>query len=133
MCNQHVFCIKKDKEVVASILKYCKEKNIECAWISAVGAVKSATLKNYDLEKREYQERKFYGRFEVVSLSGNIGLLGRKPVSHLHAILSDEEMKTFGGHLEEAIVSVTCEVFVQPIKKEIVREFDQNIGLNLIK
>ncbi len=131
--NKIVFSIKKDEEITSSIFNYCQKNNIQSAWISGIGAVKSATLALYDLEKKEYKKKRFSGKFEIVGLSGNIGTLEGKPVLHLHTVLSDENMAIFGGHLEKATVSVTCEILISKTDYRIEREFDPNIGLNLIR
>jgi len=42
-------------------------------------------------------------------------------------------IKFFGGHLNEAVVSATCEVIIEKIEGSIEREFDKETGLNLLK
>lgn len=131
--DKFVFTIKKDEEITSSIFNYCKKNNIKSAWISGIGAVSSAVLAFYDLEKKEYKKKELSGKFEIAGLSGNIGTLNGEPVLHLHIIFSDENMVTLGGHLEKATVSVTCEICIIKIDNQIERELDRNIGLNLIK
>jgi predicted DNA-binding protein with PD1-like motif len=41
-------------------------------------------------------------------------------------------MRAFGGHLFQATVSVTVEIFLRVYEGEIVRQFDPNFGANLI-
>lgn len=38
-----------------------------------------------------------------------------------------------GGHLNKAIVSVTCEAVITAIDGVIDRKYDENIGINLFK
>ncbi len=52
---------------------------------------------------------------------------------HLHITLSDSHCNAFGGHLNSAIVSGTCEVVIGIIEGEVDREFSEEIGLNLYK
>ena len=45
----------------------------------------------------------------------------------------DEQGRVFGGHLNEAIVSATCEMVVEVIDGQVDRAFDEDVGLNLFK
>ena len=51
---------------------------------------------------------------------------------HLHATLSDANYHTFGGHLNAAIVSGTCELIIDVIDGACDREFSDSVGLNLL-
>ena len=51
----------------------------------------------------------------------------------MHIILSDSDYKTFGGHLNRAVVSATCEVIIEEYEGTLERYFDDNIGLNLFE
>ena len=46
-------------------------------------------------------------------------------------MLSDEEIRAFGGHLKEATVSVTAEIILRTVNGKIKREKDIETGLNL--
>lgn len=78
------------KEIEAFVLK---EKIKAGSILSSVGSLTEVTLRFANKEKT----KSFKGHFEVVSLSGTIGLAG----SHLHMSVSDGEGKTVGGHLAE--------------------------------
>ena len=51
--------------------------------------------------------------------------------SHLHMSAGDEKGNVFGGHLNQAIVSATCEMVITIIHGEVDRKFNEEIGLNL--
>lgn len=126
-----LFSLKKDQKIIESLINLFTERN-ECGTFFAIGAVSSAILKSYDLEKKEYSKKQFFGKFEVCSLNGIVTRLENGDVFvHAHAIFSDENFATFGGHLEEGVVSATLEVgFVKTT--DIKRKFDKEIGLNLL-
>ena len=69
---------------------------------------------------------------ELVSLTGNLAMLKGEPSAHCHAVISDREMRTFGGHLFSAVTSITVEIFLQVYEGEIERRHDPNTGANPI-
>ncbi|MFA4872307.1 MAG: PPC domain-containing DNA-binding protein [Patescibacteria group bacterium] len=125
--------INKGKKIVDSIIGFCQENNITGAWVTGIGAVSKAKLAFYDLSKKSFSKKEIKNPLEIASLSGNIGLLDRKLVAHIHTVLSDKEMTTFAGHLEEATVAATCEIKLEIFDQPIIRKFDPDIGLNLIQ
>lgn len=52
---------------------------------------------------------------------------------HIHLSAGDRENKVYGGHLNSAVVSATCEMFIQVIDGTVERKFDEGVGLNLFK
>ena len=53
--------------------------------------------------------------------------------SHLHMSAGDDKGQVFGGHLNKAIVSATCEMIINIIDGTVDREYNEEIGLNLFK
>lgn len=86
------FRLKPGQDLFNEIEAIVAERNIEAGCIlSAVGSLIHATLR---LANREIHS-KYDGYFEIVSMTGTISVHG----SHLHISISDENGKTFGGHL----------------------------------
>ena len=52
---------------------------------------------------------------------------------HMHLSAGNDQGQVFGGHLNKAIVSATCEMVIQIINGEVDRYFDEEVGLNLLK
>ena len=53
--------------------------------------------------------------------------------SHIHFSAGNENGEVFGGHLNKAVVSATCEMIINIIDGVVDRKFDEDIGLNLFK
>ena len=51
---------------------------------------------------------------------------------HVHAAFADEYGELRGGHLKEAVVSATCEVFITRFDMDLDRRFDPETGLNIL-
>ncbi|OQA04048.1 MAG: hypothetical protein BWY68_00542 [bacterium ADurb.Bin400] len=129
----HILTLPRGTEIVSSIIEYCSSHKISSAWISGLGSVEKATLALYDLNEKQYFRQEFKGVREIANLTGNVGLLEGKVVTHIHAILADQSFSAIGGHLDQGIVGATCEIIITPLSQPIVREHDNKIGLNLIK
>lgn len=101
---------------------------------SAIGALENVEIGYYDLAARQYVFRAEAGPFEVASLSGNISELDLRPLIHAHGVLSrcDATLECLGGHIRRAQVAVTLEVCVWEVTQPLLREFDEDTGLNLI-
>ena len=53
--------------------------------------------------------------------------------THIHMSAGNENGEVFGGHLNRAMVSATCEMVIDVIDGEVDRYFDEEVGLNLFK
>lgn len=131
--STHFFVLKRGQEIMEAIKKFCRGNNITSAYVSAIGAVFSAELGIYDLQKRDYFVKKFEQSLELTNLTGNVALYDGDIMVHAHATFSDEQSKAVGGHLKSAVVSFTCEVFLTELKEQLNRAIDEETGLKLIK
>ena len=52
---------------------------------------------------------------------------------HIHMSAGNSQGQVFGGHLNRAVVSATCEMVVTVIDGKIDRYYDEDVGLNLFK
>ena len=90
-------------------------------------------VKNVALKEKKYYANEFKGDFEIVSLTGTINTMNDEYYSHMHLSAGNDQGQVFGGHLNKAIVSATCEMVIQIINGEVDRYFDEEVGLNLLK
>lgn len=120
-------------ELVASIMTVCKEHDIRLGSISGIGAVNRAVVGLFRTGSKEYIKDELTGDFEITALMGNVSTMDGNTYLHLHATLADEAHNAFGGHLNEADVSATAEIWIDVVEGEIDRAFDTTIGLNLLK
>ena len=124
--KEYAFRLKHGDDIKRSIENYCLENGINTGIIlSAVECIYHAKIrlaKAIDIMDVEDD-------FEVLSLNGTISF-GR---SHLHITLSNDKGEVFGGHLNRAVVSVTCEMVINIIDGTVDRYFDEETGLNLFR
>jgi predicted DNA-binding protein with PD1-like motif len=121
-------------EIIASLKAIAANERIALASFTGIGAVRDALLGYLDIDRKEYLKQQ-YGpeSVELLSMIGNVARLKDEPVIHCHVVLGDREMRTFGGHLFHARVSVTVEIFMRVFEGDVSREFDARFGANLLK
>jgi uncharacterized protein len=133
-CGRHwIVRIDKGEEVFETLERFCRDKGIRLGTISGIGATDKATVGCFKTRTKEYVRKEVVGDHEITSLTGNISRMKDDVYLHLHINLSDSDTYTFGGHLNSAVVSGTCEVTIQVLEGEVEREFSGEVGLNLIK
>jgi len=128
-----VLVFEPGDEPVSLLTTFAAEKDILAAQISGIGGFSDAKLAFFDLHDKEYKPIPVNEQIEVMSLLGNIAQYENKPKLHLHCIIGRRDGTTMGGHLLEAHVRPTLEVFVTVYTDHIVREVDDATNLPLLK
>ena len=131
--NTIVARIDKGEEILDKVKEIALKENIKLASVSALGAVCDFTVGVYKTDEKKYYSNEFKGYYEIVSLTGTINTMNDEFYTHLHMSAGDDTGKVFGGHLNRAIVSATCEMIINIIDGRVDRYFDEEIGLNLFK
>ena len=109
------------------------KENIKLASVSALGATSDFIVGAYKVDEKKYCSNEFKGYFEIVSLTGTINTMNGEFYTHIHMSAGDETGKVFGGHLNKAVVSATCEMVINIIDGKVDRYFNEEVGLNLFK
>ncbi|MBQ7307487.1 MAG: DNA-binding protein [Clostridia bacterium] len=132
--NHIIVRLDPNDEICKSLLLVCEKENILLGTITGLGAVNKFTVGVFDITKKQYFANNFEGTFEIVSLIGNITQKDNKPYLHIHFSAGNEKGQVYGGHLNNAVISATAEIFINIISSQTIsRTFDNNIGLNLLK
>ena len=125
--------IDKGEEILEQIKKIALKENIKLASVSALGATNDFTVGVFKTDEKKYYSNEFKGNFEIVSLTGTINTMNGEFYTHIHMSAGNDKGEVFGGHLNKAIVSATCEMVIDIIDGTVDRYFDEEIGLNLFK
>ncbi|MCI8309897.1 MAG: DNA-binding protein [Clostridia bacterium] len=131
--NTIVARIDKGEEILEKIKEIAINENIKFANINALGATNDFTVGVFKTKEKKYYSNTFQGDFEIVSLTGTINTMNSEFYCHIHMSAGDSEGKVYGGHLNKAIVSATCEMIINIIDGNVDREFNEEIGLNLFR
>lgn len=131
--NTIVARLDRGEEIVEQLRILSLLENIKLASVQALGATDSFTVGTYSVEKREYKANDFSGDFEIVSLTGTVNTMDGEYYSHLHMSAGNEKGEVFGGHLNRARISATCEMVITVIDGTVDRFREEQTGLNLFK
>ncbi|MCD8052575.1 MAG: DNA-binding protein [Lachnospiraceae bacterium] len=123
--------IDKGEEILEQVKDISQKENIRLAGVQALGAVGEFTVGVFRTQEKKYLANEFQGDFEIVSLTGTINTMDGEFYCHLHMSAGNEKGEVFGGHLNRAVVSATCEMLIQVIDGTVDRSFSEEIGLNL--
>ena len=129
--DTYVVRLQRGEEVLACLRELCEKESISLGTVSAIGAVNHVVVGVYRVDEQKYVANTFDGVMELTSLMGNITEKDGEPYLHLHATFGDLTGKVFGGHLNEAVVSATCELFVRKVEGHVGRRLDPETGLNI--
>ena len=102
----HCIRLKRGEDLLDSIKKLCKQKDIKAGVVlSGVGCISSGRVRDASgVRIREIAEH-----CEIVSLNGTVSAVR----CHIHIALSKEDLTTIGGHLcSGCIVNTTCELVI---------------------
>ena len=120
------------EEILGQLRVFAEAEQVKLASVTALGAVKDFTVGVFDTGAKVYKSNRFQGVYEIVSLVGTINTMDGAFYCHLHMCAADQEGRAFGGHLNEAVISATCELVISCLPGRTDRVFSDEVGLNLI-
>lgn len=124
--------IDKGEELIDCLKTICKTLDIKLGSIIGIGATDKITVGLMNTKTKKYQSKEFTGDHEITSLVGNITTLNGEVYLHLHVTICNVEHKALGGHLTSAVISATFEGIIDIIDGQINREYNDEVGLNLL-
>ncbi len=131
--NTIVARIDKGEEILEKIKEIALAENIKLANVNALGATNEFTVGVFHVDEKKYYANEFKGNYEIVSLTGTINTMNDEFYTHIHMSAGNDKGEVFGGHLNRAVVSATCELVINMIDGRVDRYFDEKIGLNVFQ
>ncbi|MHA1198528.1 MAG: PPC domain-containing DNA-binding protein [Candidatus Heimdallarchaeaceae archaeon] len=131
----HFLRLMKGEDLLESIIKYCKEKNISSGSIQGIGAISNPSIGYYDLENKTYLTNNYDFNAELVNCSGNIATNKDtgEIIAHLHMVVGDPKGQTYGGHvMPKNRISVTGEFIILETEGSNYRAIDEDFNLMLL-
>ncbi len=131
--NTIVARIDRGEEIMTELKKIALAEDVRLAHISALGAVGDFTVGVFRTAEKQYRANRFTGDWEIVSLTGNITQMNGEYYAHLHMSAGGTDGAVVGGHLNSAVVSATCEMFITVLDGAVERRYNADVGLNLFE
>lgn len=125
--------LDKGEEILEQLEIIARKESIKLASVSALGATNDITVGVFRTGEKKYYANHFTGDMEIVSLTGTVSTMDGKYYAHLHMSAGDDQGHVFGGHLNRAVISATCEMVIRIIDGQVDREFNETVGLNTFK
>ncbi len=120
-----------DEDLYNGILNHALRSGITCGRVTAIGALRKATLACYHQTEKRYQDIIVDHAMEMLSLLGNISMKDEAPFLHAHVVLADAAGNARGGHLLPGGSPVfVCEFMIEELDgPPLVRIPDPGTGL----
>ena len=125
--------IDRGEEIIEAVRTVAEREHIRLASVEALGATDDFTVGVYDVAEKHYDSKTFTGPHEIVSLVGTITEKDGAFYQHLHMSAGNARCEVFGGHLNRAVVSATCEMVIRVLSGVVGRRPDPEIGINLLQ
>ncbi|MGH9962961.1 MAG: PPC domain-containing DNA-binding protein, partial [Pyrinomonadaceae bacterium] len=115
-------------EVVSSLTHFARERQLNASDFSGIGACARVTLGLFELERKDYKRIHIDEQVEVMSVLGNITLNEKgEPKVHGHMVVGKSDGVAYGGHLFEAHVRPTLELFLVEHPLQLQRKMNEQI------
>lgn len=131
--NTYVLRVERGNDALEELQKFCSENQITAGFFRAIGSAEKITISWYNVDKKEYTDKRMQDALEIISLTGNIAMLDGQAYVHAHGCFSNEAMQTFAGHVKKLEVGATCEIVLEKLEGAMERTYSKDIGLNLLK
>ena len=131
--KDYVLIFETGDTLMDELERFAEDRNVRAGTILALGAFQEASLAYFAWESKEYEELAVDEQVEVVSLTGNIGREDDDVRLHIHAVLGRRDGSVIAGHLMDAVVRPTLELFIRAYPTTLERAHDAESGLSLIR
>jgi uncharacterized protein len=120
-------------QVCKELLAFARNEGVGAAAVTAIGALRRATVAWFDPDRGEYLPIPVDEQVEVLSLAGDIALGDDdQPRLHLHATHARRDGSALAGHLLAAEVRPTLELILTESPPPLRRRSDPETGLALL-
>jgi predicted DNA-binding protein with PD1-like motif len=128
----HVLRLDRGDKIMENLIKYVQDNSIQSGFFTGIGATSTAEIGWFNPQTEKYETQTIQEPCEITTLVGNIAWHESTPVAHTHITLGKRDFSIVGGHLVEAVIGVTCEIWICETSMKIRRAPSIIGGLKLI-
>jgi hypothetical protein len=130
--RRYILRFDKGEEVLEGLQRFMKEQTISACAFFGVGACSEIELGFFNTHLKNYRKKPFTQDMEIISFSGNGGLMDGETVLHAHGSFGGTDFTIIGGHVFKLVVSITCEIFLIHLDGALERKLNSDFNLNLL-
>jgi predicted DNA-binding protein with PD1-like motif len=121
----------KGDEIMSGLTEFAVREKLVAGHFTAIGALESARFGWFDRAQKAYRNIPIDEQVEMISLIGDVGLVNGVPQIHAHAAVGFPDGQMHGGHVLEATVWPTLELFLTAYRKPLIKTHDAETNLFL--
>ena len=130
--KSYAIILAKGDEVMSGLTDFARQNKVASASFTAIGAFSHATVAWFDDARKEFRLIPIKQQVELVSMIGDIALVNDQPAVHTHVALASSDGTVRGGHVINAFVFPTLELFMTVYPTALHKQLDDATGLKLI-
>jgi uncharacterized protein len=130
--KNYAIILAKGDEVMSGLTDFARQNKVTSASFTAIGAFSHATVAWFDDGRKEFKLIPIEQQVELVSMIGDIALVNDQPSVHTHLSVASSDGTVRGGHVINAFVFPTLELFMTVYPTPLHKESDEATGLKLI-
>ena len=130
--KNYAIILAKGDEVMSGLTDFARQNKVTSASFTAIGAFSRATVAWFDDGRKEFKLVPIEQQVELVSMIGDIALVNDQPAVHAHVAVASSDGTVRGGHVINAFVFPTLELFMTVYPTPLHKESDKATGLKLI-
>src|ERR1700720_3185937 len=121
----------KGDEIMSGLTEFAVHEKLVAGQFTAIGALESARFGWFDRAQNAYRNIPIDRQVEMISLIGDVGLVNGVPQIHAHGAVGFPDGQVHGGHMLEAIVWPTLELFFTAYSTPLIKTHDAETSLFL--
>jgi predicted DNA-binding protein with PD1-like motif len=130
--KHYAIILAKGDEVMSGLTDFASQNKVTSGSFTAIGAFSHATVAWFDDARKEFKLIPIKQQVELVSMIGDIALVNDQPAVHTHVSVASSDGTVRGGHVINAFVFPTLELFITVYPTELHKQLDEATGLKLI-
>jgi predicted DNA-binding protein with PD1-like motif len=121
----------KGDEIMSGLTNFAVREKLVAGHFTAIGALERARFGWFDRAQNAYLDIPIDRQVEMISLIGDVGLVNGAPAIHAHGAVGLPDGQVHGGHMLEAIVWPTLELFFTAYRTALIKTHDAETNLFL--
>jgi predicted DNA-binding protein with PD1-like motif len=121
----------KGDEIMSGLTEFAVREKLVAGHFTAIGALESARFGWFDRAQKAYRDIPIDQQVEMISLIGDLGVVNGAPQIHAHGAVGFRDGQLRGGHILEAIVWPTLELFFTAYRTPLIKAHDAETNLSL--